>query len=442
MKAKQRITLSFLLNYQKDHRAVTAELVQKYGNKFSLKGFGKTLHFITDPKLIENILFTNSLNYPRTDNPLIDRIEDPSLILPKQAVFERWKKVRSHHLNPSMTDSMVRKYIDIVFEGNSDLLPDWEKFANCDSFPLYHLLQKLTFRNLRKSLLGNVEIDEESVIDTVDEFDRLEVEYELSLTKLAWKLPTQTRKRSYAVIDKLKQISDEVIKHCLSDSSEATVFKEIAAAYDAEYQLDLPGDTRQNLLRHIVGLNLIVGFDSLSRALPMTFAYLSMMPEIADKIREEVHTKIGDGPITKENIDLLAFTRAAFLEGLRYSGGIFPVIARKAYEDETFEDYSIGKNETIIIPVHYMTRLEEYWPNPEGFNPNRFFSINLMDEKYRYVFLPFGAGIRGCLGKHFAIFQCTMIIAMVLKKYRLDLIPFQKINPDKPEEIKMSLRRL
>lgn len=444
MEVKGRITLPFILKYQKNHRKVTAELIGKHGDKFALQGLFHRLHFFTDPGFIEHVLFSNNLNYPRLPNPLIDTLEDPTNLLPKKGIFERWKKVRSAHLNPNMTESMVLKYIDVVFQGTEEHLPAWEAYANGkDPFPLYSLLQRLTLRNLKKGILGDVELDESHVIATIDTFDKLEVEYELSLTKLAWKFPTKTSRDTQAVMKHLSHISDIVIKHCLTPgTADVLNLKEIAKKYAAEYQLGEASEGLRNFQRHIMGLCLIVGFDSLSRALPIAFAHLSMFPEIADKIRQEVNSQIGDAPITSANVHALSYTRAVFLECMRYSGGIFPVIVRRAYADDAIQGYTVKKGDTIIIPVHYMTRLTEYWENPEGFNPNRFLGINVMDERYRFVYLVFGAGIRGCLGRHFAILQCTIIMAMVLKRYRLDLVPYQEINPDYPDTIRMTLHRL
>jgi cytochrome P450 len=273
----------------------------------------------------------------------------------------------------------------------------------------------------------------------------LALQYELSLTKRAWKLPTKTRRRTNKVINEVTAISDKVIHHCLSDNvPDVLVFKDAVTSQGKDYHdPDISKDIELwSFLRSIAGGYITAGFDTLSRSLAVTFAYLSLFPAVADLVREEVKRVMGDGEITADNVGSLHYTRAVFHEGLRYSGGILPIMTRQALKDDKIGDYEIKKNDRILFPLFYMGHLEQYWENPEAFDPSRFLGIDVMDERYRYVYVPFSTGVRGCSGRHFAALEGVIILAMILKKYRLDLLPLQKIDPDNPGTLAMTLHRI
>lgn len=438
---KGRITLPLLYKLYKNHRLAVAELVEKHGRNFALRGIINNIHFFTDPKFIEWVLYAKNLNYPRAPNPLFDRLDNPSGSLDRETIRDRWRKCRSNMLNTAFTESAVKKYTETIVPETSGHIEEWiNTYKGGQTLFPYHLVQRLAVENLRKGLLGNVNLDVDDFIATIDEFATLELKYELSITKLAWKFPTPTLSRTKAVMQKLADIHDVIINHCLSDEAkDVVIFKDIVKAYKAEYKAGNDDKDLRTFLHSICGIYTIAGFDSLSHALPVTFAYLSQYPDIAKKVRAEVNTVVGNGKITPENIESLVYTRAVFLESLRLSGGIFPLLIRQASADDNIDGYVVKKGDRIIIPVPYMTHRPEYWENPEGFDPTRFFTINTTDERYRYVHLTFGAGLNGCLGRHFAVLQSTIILAMAMQKFRLDLLPYQDIDPDKPQKIAMKL---
>ena len=75
-----------------------------------------------------------------------------------------------------------------------------------------------------------------------------------------------------------------------------------------------------------------------------------------------------------------------------------------------------------LLPFRQCTDRPDRWPNPQGFDPERFLHIDLKED-YLYSYIPFGAGPRICLGKNFAIMEGSLILAMIAQKYRLDLLP-------------------
>lgn len=60
---------------------------------------------------------------------------------------------------------------------------------------------------------------------------------------------------------------------------------------------------------------------------------------------------------------------------------------------------------------------EEYYPEPETFNPDRFTEENRR-KRPSLMFIPFGEEPRNCIGQHFAIMQIKAGISLLLNNYK------------------------
>lgn len=61
-------------------------------------------------------------------------------------------------------------------------------------------------------------------------------------------------------------------------------------------------------------------------------------------------------------------------------------------------DITIERNTQIFLPIYALHRDEEYYPDAEKFDPERF-SIENKHKIPNYAYMPFGEGPRNCIGK-------------------------------------------
>jgi cytochrome P450 len=71
-----------------------------------------------------------------------------------------------------------------------------------------------------------------------------------------------------------------------------------------------------------------------------------------------------------------------------------------------------------------MNSSEKYWNEPFKFDPSRF------DGRHADTFLPFSAGPRSCIGQNFAMLEAKVMLAMIIKRFRFELVPGQKLIPE------------
>lgn len=146
---------------------------------------------------------------------------------------------------------------------------------------------------------------------------------------------------------------------------------------------------------------------------------LSRYPAARERLEQEVDEVLGGREPQAEDMDRLPWTRAVLEEAMR----IYPpawTIERDALEDDDIAGVQVPAGSTIAIPPYLLHRNVDIWPNPEGFQPERFLGDT---GRSRYAYLPFGGGRRICVGAGFAMLEAVLVLATISRTHRLDLAP-------------------
>lgn len=143
------------------------------------------------------------------------------------------------------------------------------------------------------------------------------------------------------------------------------------------------------------------GFETSSSATSFTLHQLAYHPEEQKKIQKEIDTVLSkyNNKFCYDAIKEMSYLEMAFKEGLR----LFPALgylSRECARKYTIPDTNITIDEgvKIIIPVQAIHLDEKYYDNPEQFKPERF-SQEEIQKRNKYVYFPFGAGPRACIGE-------------------------------------------
>jgi cytochrome P450 len=81
--------------------------------------------------------------------------------------------------------------------------------------------------------------------------------------------------------------------------------------------------------------------------------------------------------------------------------------------------YKIAKGTLINIGIWAVHHDEEYWPEPEKFDPDRFAPEN-KDRIVPCSFIPFGQGPRNCIGMRLANMEAKMGVARVVQRFVIE----------------------
>ncbi|XP_075984134.1 cytochrome P450 6B2-like [Anticarsia gemmatalis] len=164
------------------------------------------------------------------------------------------------------------------------------------------------------------------------------------------------------------------------------------------------------------------GYETSATTLSFTMYELAKHPEIQERVLQEVdeYLRRNDNVLKYECITEMPYLDACIDEALRLYP-VLGVLTREVVEDYTLPDgLRLEKGLRVHLPVYYMQRNPDFFPEPEEYKPERFYGDNKRDIK-PYTYMPFGEGPRICIGMRFAKMQMIAGLITLLKKYRLEL---------------------
>jgi cytochrome P450 len=151
---------------------------------------------------------------------------------------------------------------------------------------------------------------------------------------------------------------------------------------------------------------LVAGHETTATMLCWAFELILAHPRVHERLVAEL---AGAGDPTK-----LPYLDATLKEVLRLRP-VIPAVGRMLSEPMEIAGWALPAR-TLVVPLTYLThRLASYYPEPDAFRPERF----LDDKPDPYAWLPFGGGVRRCLGMAFAMYELKLVLATVLSRVRL-----------------------
>jgi cytochrome P450 len=173
----------------------------------------------------------------------------------------------------------------------------------------------------------------------------------------------------------------------------------------------------------------IAGHETTANALTWTFYLLSQNPDIEKTLLGELETVIDSNRTpTVNDISKLKFTDKVLRESMRLYPPVWS-IGRYVDNDYTLGKYTIPAGSTIIMSQYVMHHDPRYYNEPERFDPARW-STEAKSSLPRFSYFPFGGGIRACIGESFAWMEGILILATIVRQWKMLLVPGQRVELD------------
>ena len=170
-----------------------------------------------------------------------------------------------------------------------------------------------------------------------------------------------------------------------------------------------------DVVNHMIFL-MMAAHDTTTITLSNLFYHLASAPEWQERLREESRA-LGKTRLEYEDLEKLPGIGLAMKEALRLCAPV-PSLPRRTVRDVEYDGFHIPKGSFITMAPYFTHYMEEYWPDAERFDPERFAEHRREDKVHPYAWVPFGGGAHKCIGLHFADMQVKAILHQVLLKYR------------------------
>ena len=386
-------------------------------------------HMLQDPTGLKQVLLDRIDIYPKsmvTKRMLRPAVGD-SLFIAEGAHW-RWQRraaapvFQHRHLmamTPYMTDA-ARRTVDRLNE------------ARGQAVDLHHEMVTATFDVICDvSLSGREAVDREAVggavnryFDTIGRMSLLDV-----LSMPEW-IPRPAELVSRQGTVEMRAMTDRIIAERAKSPKREDLLGLMMDAEDNQTGRRMTAEElRDNLLAFLVA-----GHETTALALSWALYLIALDERVQDRLIAEARQALNGDLASGDHLGQLGYTRQVIEEAMRLypPGGI---LSRTATEPDILCGREVRPGDTIVLPIYALHRHEMWWDAPHQFDPGNF-APEKAKARNRYLYLPFGAGPRVCIGLNFALIEAQIILASLMARYR-----FERVEGRAPVPVqRMSLR--
>jgi cytochrome P450 family 110 len=160
---------------------------------------------------------------------------------------------------------------------------------------------------------------------------------------------------------------------------------------------------------------LIAGHETTATALTWALYWIHRLPKIRQRLLQELDSL--DRNCDPNTLLKLPYLNAVCSETLRINPVALLTFARVTRSPVSLAGVTLEPGTLVAGCIYLAHRRKEAFPDPEEFKPERF-----LDQHYSpYEFLPFGGGVRRCIGMAFAQFEMKLVLSTILSRFDLAL---------------------
>jgi cytochrome P450 len=379
-----------------------------------------------DPSFV--FAFGSELNHQLLAQPeLFENGTGPLIRLPKNTAVERLFAQNlavmngTHHkqqrrlMQPAFHRQQVQGYCTDMVALTERMLDRWQPHSSID---LLTEMQQLTQQIAVKTLFG---VDDEAELRQVGILMRRAIT--LTTSPLALLAPFNVPGLPFHRANRLTERLEDYIRSLAARKRKEPDATDVLATLVRVRDEDGAKLNDAKLIGHAFTL-FVAGHETTSNALTWALFLLNQHPRIcADLLDELEGTLHGAAPMV-EQLGQLRLLEGVVKESLRLLPPA-PIGIRIAAADCELAGYALPRGANVIYSEFITHRLPELYPEPDRFKPERWFTL----ERSTYEYLPFAAGPHMCIGWAFATQELKLVLAMLLQRYRLAVVPGATIAP-------------
>jgi cytochrome P450 len=414
--------LGSLLDLRRDPLSLFTRVMQDYGGVVQMRMGPQRIHLVTAPDGVRHILQDNNKNYTKNTRgyDIMRTVLGQGLLTSDGSFWLRQRRIAQ----PAFHKRHLHTFSALMVQAADAMLDRWQPDKPLD---VSAELMALTLRVVVQTLFGT---DQEPPVADVSHALEVVLRTLNRRTVGLWipdRWPNPENLKLRAAVRTLDAVVLGYIHAHRADphlADRPDLLSMLLRAKDED-----TGESMTDAQLRDEALTLfLAGHETTASNLSWTLALLSQHPDVARRLYDEVFAVLGDAPPTVEDLPKLTYTSQVIDESLR----LYPpawILARRAIADDTIDGIHIPASAYVLISPYASHRNPSIWPNPEGFDPDRF-APGADKLRPRFSYFPFSGGPRICIGQSFALLEAKLILARIVQRFALHLIPGYPISPE------------
>ncbi|XP_078087602.1 cytochrome P450 26B1-like [Mustelus asterias] len=394
---------------------------KQHGTVFKTHLLGRPLVRVTGAEHLRRLLLEEhnlvGTNWPQSAQAILG---STSLANSSGDIHHHKRKVYAKVFSHSALESYMPQIKQVVAES----VRDW--CASEHPVTVYSESKRLTFRIAVAILLGSLPSEEE-LTNLFTVFEQLTH----NLFSLPLDVPGSGYRKGLQARDRLHEYFEKPIEDMLQSSPEYPTALGILIKSSQEQGVKM---SMQELKEAMVEL-MFAAYATTASACTSLVLQLLKNPAVLAKLRMDLQTN-GLWPESRTGENLLHLSDVT---GLQYLDGVIkevlrllpPVSGGYRVALQTFElgGFQVPKGWSVMYSIRDTHDTAPIFQHPETFDPDRFAQDQMKGKDARFQYLPFGGGVRRCLGKELAklILKILAIELATISHWELATKTFPKL---------------
>ena len=423
-----------LAEFRADRLAFFTRCAREFGDVVPLRLLGKPVLLLNRPDLIEQVLVHQSKNFVKHFGlRLYKPILGNGLVTSEGDFWRRQRKLSA----PAFQAARMAGYAGAMVSLTDRMVEAWQREVGSSNGPgevrdVHVDMMRLTLQIACQTLFGAQACPDPDLVGRAmeDGLEGIAARFSRRVPIPSW-VPTPANLRLRRSLRTMHAVVAQLVesRRAMGEGGDDLLSMLLSARDE-----DGSAMTAEQLLDEVLTL-LLAGHETTALALSYSFYLLAHHPAAQAKLQEELAAVLGGRLPAHGDLPRLPYTRNVVAESMRlYPPADF--LGREAVADCTVGDVPVRRGMNLFMSQWVMHRDGRYFRDPQAFEPARWteaFERSLP----RFVYFPFGAGPRYCIGQTFAAAEAALVLAVVCQRFtfapdptfRLELHPGITLRP-------------
>jgi cytochrome P450 len=167
---------------------------------------------------------------------------------------------------------------------------------------------------------------------------------------------------------------------------------------------------------------LVAGHETTATALTWAMYWIHSLPEVKEKLLAELNSVSDPSQLLQ-----LPYLSAVCNETLRIHPVAMLTFPRRVEKPLTLAGYELEPGMLVMGSIYAIHHRDDLYPQPHQFRPERF----LEKQFSPYEFIPFGGGVRRCVGAALAQYEMKIVLGTILSQLDMSLLNKRPVYPQR-----------